>query len=74
MEQLSLSKSPDEVVWRQVYGLLALCGIGFTLCGIGFTMSLFIGSLALEGVEAQTILLMIEPEFYHDHSYRRSEV
>ena len=67
MEQLSLSKSPDEVVWRQVYGLLALCGIGFT-------MSLFIGSLALEGVEIQTILLMIEPESYHDHSYRRSEV
>ena len=67
MEQLSLSKSPDEVVWRQVYGLLAISGIGFT-------MSLFIGSLALEGVEVQTILLMIEPESYHDHSYRRSEV
>ena len=67
MEQLSLSKSPDEVVWRQVYGLLAICGIGFT-------MSLIIGSLALEGVEIQTILLMIEPESYHDHSYRRSEV
>lgn len=67
MEQLSLSKSPDEVVWRQVYGLLAICGIGFT-------MSLLIGSLALEGVEIQTILLMIEPESYHDHSYRRSEV
>ena len=67
MEQLSLSKSPDEVVWRQVYGLLAICGIGFT-------MSLLIGSLALEGVEVQTILLMIEPESYHDHSYRRSEV
>ena len=67
MEQLSLSKSPDEVVWRQVYGLLAICGIGFTI-------SLFIGLLALEGVEVQTILLMIEPESYHDHSYRRSEV
>ena len=67
MEQLSLSKSPDEVVWRQVYGLLAICGIGFTI-------SLFIGLLALEGVEIQTILLMIEPESYHDHSYRRSEV
>ena len=67
MEQLSFSKSPDEVVWRQVYGLLAICGIGFT-------MSLLIGSLALEGVEIQTILLMIEPESYHDHSYRRSEV
>ena len=67
MEQLSFSKSPNEVVWRQVYGLLAICGIGFT-------MSLLIGSLALEGVEIQTILLMIEPESYHDHSYRRSEV
>ena len=67
MEQLSFSKSPDEVVWRQVYGLLAICGIGFT-------MSLFIGSFSLEGVGVQTILLMIEPESYHDHSYRRSEV
>ena len=67
MDQLRLSKSPNEVVWRQVDGLLAICGIGFT-------MSLFIGPLALEGVEVQTILLMIEPESYHDHSYRRSEV
>ena len=67
MEQLSFSKSPDEVVWCQVYGLLAICGIGFT-------MSLFIGSLALEGVEVQTIMLMIEPESYHNHSYQRSEV
>lgn len=31
-------------------------------------------ALALEGVEIQTILLMIEPESYHDHSYRQSEL
>ena len=36
------AKLPDDVDWRQVYGLSALCGIGFT-------MSLFIGSLAFEG-------------------------
>tara|TARA_B100000519_G_scaffold52992_1_gene43698 strand:+ start:1073 stop:1243 length:171 start_codon:yes stop_codon:yes gene_type:complete len=55
VDQLRLSKSPDEVDWRQVYGLLALCGIGST-------MSLFIGSLAFEGGEARTMLLMIESE------------
>ena len=37
-----LAKLPDRVGWREVYGLSALCGIGFT-------MSLFIGSLAFEG-------------------------
>ncbi len=37
-----LAKLPDQVGWREVYGLAALCGIGFT-------MSLFIGSLAFEG-------------------------
>ncbi|MEM0968170.1 MAG: Na+/H+ antiporter NhaA, partial [Verrucomicrobiota bacterium] len=33
---------PEGVKWGQIYGLSALCGIGFT-------MSLFIGSLAFEG-------------------------
>ena len=37
-----LAKLPDQVNWGQIYGLAALCGIGFT-------MSLFIGSLAFEG-------------------------
>ncbi len=37
-----LAKLPEKVGWREVYGLSALCGIGFT-------MSLFIGSLAFEG-------------------------
>ena len=36
------AKLPDNVGWGQIYGLAALCGIGFT-------MSLFIGSLAFEG-------------------------
>jgi NhaA family Na+:H+ antiporter len=37
-----LAQLPSGVKWSQVYGLSALCGIGFT-------MSLFIGSLAFEG-------------------------
>ena len=37
-----LARLPDKVGWGQMYGLAALCGIGFT-------MSLFIGSLAFEG-------------------------
>ncbi|MCL4111552.1 UNVERIFIED_CONTAM: hypothetical protein GTU68_056224 [Idotea baltica] len=37
-----LAKLPTGVNWMQIYGLSALCGIGFT-------MSLFIGGLAFEG-------------------------
>jgi NhaA family Na+:H+ antiporter len=39
--KLSLAPMPAGVNWRQLYGMSALCGIGFT-------MSLFIGSLAFE--------------------------
>lgn len=39
--KLGLSKLPQEVSWIQLYGVSALCGIGFT-------MSLFISSLAFE--------------------------
>ena len=35
------AKLPDNVSWKQIYGIAALCGIGFT-------MSLFISSLAFE--------------------------
>jgi NhaA family Na+:H+ antiporter len=39
--KLGISKLPDSANWAQLYGVAALCGIGFT-------MSLFIGSLAFE--------------------------
>jgi len=39
--KLGISKLPTDVSWTQLYGVAALCGIGFT-------MSLFVGSLAFE--------------------------
>ena len=38
---LKMAKLPDSFSWMSMYGVAALCGIGFT-------MSLFIGSLAFE--------------------------
>ncbi|RKP43931.1 Na+/H+ antiporter NhaA [Pararobbsia silviterrae] len=40
--KLHLARLPEGVSWRQLLGVSALCGVGFT-------MSLFIGSLAFEG-------------------------
>ena len=46
---LNLCSIPDDVSWRQYYGLALLTGIGFT-------MSLFIGGLAFGEGEIQTLV------------------
>jgi Na+:H+ antiporter, NhaA family len=46
---LGRAKLPEGASWLQLIGVGALCGIGFT-------MSLFIGSLALDGPEYFTPL------------------
>jgi len=47
--RFGLARLPEGASWRQMVGLAALCGVGFT-------MSLFIGSLAFEGPEYFTPL------------------
>lgn len=47
--RLGLARLPEGASWRQLVGVAALCGVGFT-------MSLFIGSLAFEGPEYFTPL------------------
>jgi Na+:H+ antiporter, NhaA family len=47
--RLGLARLPEGTTWRQLVGVAALCGVGFT-------MSLFIGSLAFEGPEYFTPL------------------
>jgi Na+:H+ antiporter, NhaA family len=47
--RLGLARLPKGASWRQLAGVAALCGVGFT-------MSLFIGSLAFEGPEYFTPL------------------
>lgn len=47
--RLGLAKLPEGASWLQLIGVAALCGVGFT-------MSLFIGSLALDGPEYFTPL------------------
>ncbi len=46
--KLDLTRLPSGVSWGALYGIAALCGIGFT-------MSLFIGSLAFEETEVNLI-------------------
>ena len=41
--KLKIARLPQGIGWREFHGMA-------TLCGIGFTMSLFIATLALEGV------------------------
>lgn len=46
--KLGIAKLPTGASWQQLYGVACLCGIGFT-------MSLFIGSLAFENLDASYI-------------------
>lgn len=48
--KLKIASLPENVNWKQLYG------VSF-LCGIGFTMSLFIGSLAFEQSGTEDIFL-----------------
>ena len=43
--RLGIAEKPEGATWLQIYGVAALCGVGFT-------MSLFIGSLAFENPAA----------------------
>jgi len=47
--KLRIAKLPEDVRWSQLYGVAALCGIGFT-------MSLFVSSLAFEQTSDQYII------------------
>jgi len=42
--KLGFAKLPDRATWMTIYGVAALCGVGFT-------MSLFIGSMAFTDAE-----------------------
>ena len=46
--KLGIGRIPEGVTWLQIYGVSALCGIGFT-------MSLFISSLAAEQAGTELI-------------------
>ena len=46
--KLNFTKLPNGVNWSSLYGVAALCGIGFT-------MSLFIGSLAFEQTSVNNV-------------------
>lgn len=45
-DKIGIARKPDSVTWQHIYGLAALCGIGFT-------MSLFIGTLAFTSAELE---------------------
>jgi len=46
--KFNFTKQPADMSWGSLYGIAALCGIGFT-------MSLFIGSLAFEATGANLL-------------------
>ncbi|MCU7800918.1 MAG: Na+/H+ antiporter NhaA [gamma proteobacterium symbiont of Lucinoma myriamae] len=48
--KLRIASLPDDINWKQLYGVSLLCGVGFT-------MSLFIGSLAFEQGGTELILM-----------------
>jgi len=48
--KLGIASLPDNINWKQLYGVAFLCGVGFT-------MSLFIGSLAFEQSGEEAVLM-----------------
>ena len=48
--KLGVAALPENVNWKQLYGVAILCGVGFT-------MSLFIGSLAFEQGGTEAVLM-----------------
>ncbi len=48
--KIKIAQLPNDIAWKQLYGMAIICGIGFT-------MSIFIGNLAYGAASAELIVL-----------------